>query len=133
MVPWYIGWCRPLPTGDKSPPDKNKAQLLPTWITIPIGLLLTRTTPHQEHYQRVKPFIGANIYMVGNCTGGDLSGYDTDVNIRFSPCGPGFGSHHRSAVLLSFSKTFYPHCCSRPRCINGYPVGWERYLSLDLV
>ena len=22
--------------------------------------------------------------------------------------------------FLSFSKTLYPHCCSPPRCINGY-------------
>ena len=34
--------------------------------------------------------------------------------------------------FLSFSKTLYPHCCSPPRCINGYPVGCERYLSLDV-
>ena len=26
---------------------------------------------------------------------------------------------------MSFSKTFYLHCCSPPRCINGYPVGME--------
>ena len=26
----------------------------------------------------------------------------------------------------------YPHCCSPPRCINGYPVGCKRYLLLDL-
>ena len=24
-----------------------------------------------------------------------------------------------AAALLSFSKAIYPHCCSRPRCING--------------
>ena len=24
--------------------------------------------------------------------------------------------------FLSFSKALYPHCCSPPRCINGYPV-----------
>ena len=30
------------------------------------------------------------------------------------------------------SKTLYPHCCSPPRCMNGYPVGCERYLSLDV-
>ena len=35
-------------------------------------------------------------------------------------------------ALLSFSKTLYPHCCSPPRCINGYPVGCECYLSLDV-
>ena len=27
--------------------------------------------------------------------------------------------------IMSFSKTFYLHCCSPPRCINGYPVGME--------
>ena len=26
------------------------------------------------------------------------------------------------ALILSFSKTFFPHCCSPPRCINGYPA-----------
>ena len=25
------------------------------------------------------------------------------------------------------SKTIYPHCCSRPRCLNGYPVGCKWY------
>ena len=30
------------------------------------------------------------------------------VNFQLSPCGPGFNSHHR-LVLLSFSKTLYPH------------------------
>ena len=35
-------------------------------------------------------------------------------------------------ALLSFSKTLYPHCCSPPRCINGYPVRCEHYLSLDV-
>merc|ERR1712002_261249 len=29
-------------------------------------------------------------------------------------------------ALLSFSKTIYPHCCSRPTSINGYLVGCER-------
>ena len=31
-----------LPTEDNSPPDKNKAQLLPTWTMIPT------TIPHQD-------------------------------------------------------------------------------------
>ena len=34
--------------------------------------------------------------------------------------------------FLSFSKILYSHCCSPPRCINGYPVGCERYLLLDV-
>ena len=57
-----------LPTGDNSPPDKNKAKLhvLPT--TIPT----CRTTPPLgQHYQRVKPIIRANIYMMGNCPVGN--------------------------------------------------------------
>ena len=47
----------------------NKAQLhvLPTRITIP------RTTPHQDHYQPVKPLIRTNTCMVGNCPGWELS------------------------------------------------------------
>ena len=44
---------------------------------------------------------------------------------------PGFESQHRHA-LLSFSKAIYPHCCSRPRCINGDPVGCDRWLCLNL-
>ena len=38
------------------------------------------------------------------------------------------------AVYLSFSKTLTstPHCCFRPRCIDGYPLGCESYLSLNL-
>ena len=31
----------------------------------------------------------------------------------------------RTSALLSFSKALYPHCCSPPRCINGYLVGCE--------
>ena len=37
-----------------------------------------------------------------------------------------------AAALLSFSKAIYPHCCSRPRCINGDPVGCDRWLCLNL-
>ena len=37
-----------------------------------------------------------------------------------------------AAALLSFSKAIYPHCCSRPRCINGDPVGGDRLLCLNL-
>ena len=66
-----------LPTGDNSPPDKNKAQLLPTRTTIPIGQFPTRTTPpHQDHYHLVKPLIRTNIY------GGELSWWGV-VRIRF--------------------------------------------------
>ena len=37
-----------------------------------------------------------------------------------------------AAALLSFSKAIYPHYCSRPRCINGDPVGCDRLLCLNL-
>ena len=30
------------------------------------------------------------------------------------------------------ASTLYPLCCSHPRCINGYPVRCECYLSLDV-
>ena len=59
-----------LPTGDNPPPDKNKAQLLPTRITI------ARTAPYnspQNEYQLVKSLIRTNIYMVGNFPGWELS------------------------------------------------------------
>ena len=58
-----------LPTGNNSPPDENKAQLLPSRTTI------SRTTPHQDHYQPVKPFIRTNTCSVRNCPGRELSGY----------------------------------------------------------
>ena len=37
-----------------------------------------------------------------------------------------------AAALLSFSKAIYPHCCSRPRCINGDPEGGDRLLCLNM-
>ena len=49
-----------LPTGDNSPLDKNKAQLLPNRTTTP------RRTPHKDHYQPVKP-LGTNTCRVGSC------------------------------------------------------------------
>ena len=61
LLLWVLGQ---LPTGDHSSPEKNKAQLLPTRITIP------RTTHHQDHYQPVKPLIRTNtVYLYG----GELS------------------------------------------------------------
>ena len=30
------------------------------------------------------------------------------------------------------AKAIYPHCCSRPRCINGDPVGCDSLLCLNL-
>ena len=41
---------------------------------------------------------------------------------------------HQCMVLLSFdSKTLFPHCCSRPRCVkNGYPFRCEHHMLLDL-
>ena len=35
-------------------------------------------------------------------------------------------------VLQQDTLIINPYCCSPPRCINGYPVGCERYLSLDV-
>ena len=43
------------------------------------------------------------------------------------PKGCGFDSC-QCLALLSYSKTLSPHCCSPPRCINGYPVGCEGYV-----
>ena len=59
-----------LPTKDNSPPDTNKSQPLPTRTTIPIGLFPTRTTPRGK-----KTLIRTNTCTVGNCPGGELSGY----------------------------------------------------------
>ena len=41
---------------------------------------------------------------------------------------PGF-IKPQSPGTLSFSKTIYPHCCSRPRYVNGDPVGCKRYVG----
>ena len=40
-----------------------------------LGLLSTRTTPHKDHYHGIKPLIRTNTCTVGNCPGGELSGY----------------------------------------------------------
>ena len=66
MTLWVLGQ---LPTRDNYPPDKDKAQLLLTRTAIP------STTPHWDHCLPVKPHIRTNICMVGNCPGGELSGY----------------------------------------------------------
>ena len=63
-----------LPTGDNSPPNKNKAHLLPTRTTNP------RTIPQQNnspphHYKPVKPLLRTKYSRVGNGPGGELSGY----------------------------------------------------------
>ena len=42
--------------------------------------------------------------------------------------GSGFRFLSMPGTFMSFSKTLYPHCCSPPRCINGYPVGCKHYL-----
>ena len=47
----------------------NKAQPLPTGITIP------RSIPHQDHYHGIKPLIRTKTCTVGNCPCGELSGY----------------------------------------------------------
>ena len=36
-------------------------------------------------------------------------------------------------ALLSFSKMLYPHCCSPPRCINGYPVQLESSCNVIVI
>ena len=62
------------PHQDNSPPGKIKPNHCPPgpWS---LGQLPTRTTPLQDHYQLVKPLIRTNTCMVGNCPGGELSGY----------------------------------------------------------
>ena len=67
-----------LPTGDNSPPDKDKAQLLPTRTTLP------RTSPHQDQNQPINPLMRTNAYMVGNCPSGELSRYGL-TSVFFPP------------------------------------------------
>ena len=45
----------------------------------PPGQVPTRTTPHQDHYQPVKPLMRTNTYTVGNCPGRELSGYGSEL------------------------------------------------------
>ena len=45
-----------------------------------LGKLPTRTTRHQDHYKPIQPLIRANIYTVGNCLGGEMSGYNNNNN-----------------------------------------------------
>ena len=52
-----------LPTKDNFPPDKNKAQPLPTGPTIPMSIP-SRTTPHLDHFHGIKPLIKTN-YLYG--------------------------------------------------------------------
>ena len=61
------------PTGDNSPPEESKAQLLPTRTMIP-RTTPTRTTPHQGYCKPLKSLIGTNTCTMGNCAGGDVSG-----------------------------------------------------------
>ena len=67
---------RTTPHEDNSPPDKNKAQPLPTRTTIP------RTIPHQDNSPLgplpvgIKPLIRTKTCTVGNCPPGELSGYE---------------------------------------------------------
>ena len=70
---------RTTPHEDNSPPDKNKAQPLPTRTTIP------RTIAHQDNsplgpLPRNKPLIRTKTCTVGNCPPGELSGYDFQVS-----------------------------------------------------
>ena len=69
---------RTTPHEDNSPPDKNKAQPLPTRTTIP------RTIPHQDnsYYHGIKPLIRTKTCTVGNCPPGELSGYASDHGVR---------------------------------------------------
>ena len=66
---------RTTPHEDNSPPDKNKAQPLPTGTTIP------RTIPHQDNsplgpLHGIKPLIRTKTCTMGNYPPGELSGYD---------------------------------------------------------
>ena len=46
-----------------------------------LGLFPTRTTPHQDHYHKIKPLIRTNTCTVGNCPGGELSRYRSNYQM----------------------------------------------------
>ena len=81
----------------------------------------------KQCYYNVLSFLCSNFIYV---SGMEVLWY-IGVFTRLSRWEPGFESPHLHA-LLSFSKAIYPHCCSRPRCINGDPVGYDRWLCLNL-
>ena len=64
--------------------------------------------------------------LVTTCSINQEVPWYSGVTARLSRWESGFDTRCRP-VLSSFSKTLYPHCCSRPRCINGDPAGCERY------
>ena len=79
---------------------KIKPYFYPT-RPLSLGLLFTRITPHQNHYQPVKPLIKTNTCMVGNCPGGELSRYDLCHYHDDSRCGKG-----NSSIYLISSDCF---------------------------
>ena len=72
----YTGVLGQLPTGDNSPPDKNKSHILPTRTTIP------RTIPHQDNCPLRPLQTSKTTHQDQYLYGGELSSYDTLV---FSP------------------------------------------------
>ena len=83
--------------------SSKKARLWVGWISVEFGNLLSG---------------GAVVYWIGSLTRDQMVVGSIPVNAwHFCPLN---------------SKTLYPHCCSPPRCINGYPVGCEHYLWHDV-
>ena len=64
---------RTTPHEDNSPPDKNKAQPLPTRTTIP------RTLPHQDNSPLGPLPRNKTTHQDQNLYGGELSGYDVSL------------------------------------------------------
>ena len=107
-----------LATKDNSPPDKNKPQPLPS------GAMIPRTIPHQDNsplgpMPRNKPLIRTNIYMVGNCPGGELSGYAQDIRLL----------QHIDAN--SFVLSIFRDFCPEVAC-GGVVVYWSIHSTLTL-
>ena len=89
--------------------------------------------PHQSLFETVNPLSYMKLWTVPFSLGGCATARKM---VQFVFKFLGYSCNNLLAFawnFLSFSKTLYPHCCSPPRCINdGYPVGCERYLSLDV-
>ena len=77
-----------------------KAQLLPT------GTTNSRTSPHQDHYQPVKPLIRTNTCAVGNSPGGELSRYAHPA-CKFG-CPHGHNNAEINCSLGEWNNTTFP-------------------------
>ena len=106
-----------LPTGDNSPVgEKIKPNYCPPG-PLSVGQVPTRTTPHQDHYQPVKPLIRTTrpipaqwgIVLVGTCpdTGCNIMGNSTVTELQIRYFGLLFNHFVPYSYDLSQFEYFY--------------------------